>query len=311
MQKTLSIVIVNWNSGHFIENCFQSIEEHYIQNVKSVIVIDNFSSDNSLEFFEQNAKYSFDFHLIYNDDNMGFAYACNQGAKISNTDYILFLNPDCALNKFSIKGPIDYLSNKNSENVAVLGIQMIDEFGEVSKSCARFPTPLMFFAQALGLDYLPMFQKLSTSMKDWDHKNTQFVDHVIGAFYFIKKDIFNEMGGFDENFFVYLEDLDLSYRIKNFGKDIVYLSEYSAFHHGGGTSSNVKSARLFYSLRSKIIYSGKHFNKLEYLQVIACCLLIEPFSRMVLAFRRGGAKEIHYTFIAFKMLWLWLFKKQV
>jgi len=118
-------------------------------------------------------------------------------------------------------------------------------------------------------------------MTDWDHSVNRDVDHVIGAFYLIRRHAFETVGGFDERFYVYLEDLDLSKRIYDNGWKIRYLAEANCYHKGGGTSESVKATRLFYFLRSKILYGFKHLKPVSAFILLTATLVVEPLTRLV------------------------------
>lgn len=278
MLPSLNIIIVNWNSGNQLYDCLKSVEQTKKVNFKlnKVIVVDNNSSDNSLDNLD---KINIPLKTIKNKKNKGFAAACNQGAKESNVDYLLFLNPDTKLYKVSLDRPISFIDE--NQKIGVLSIQLVDDNNKVHKSCTMFPKYKNFIVSSLGLNKI-LPQKFNNHfMKKWNHKHNKSVDHVIGAFYLIRNSLFNELKGFDERFFVYLEDLDLSYRVNKRGYDVYYLSDVQAFHKGGGTSEQVKAARLFYSLRSRIQYSFKHFDKYQAIIVLLMTILIEPFTRTI------------------------------
>lgn len=190
--------------------------------------------------------------------------------------------------------------------VGVVGIQLIDEQGCIARSCARFPTLGMFAAQTCGLNRLPGLRHLNMHQMDWTHTETATVDHVIGAFYFMRLSLFNSLGGFDKRFFVYLEDLDLSLRIRQEGYSCVYMTDAQVFHLGGGTSRRVKARRLFYSLRSRLLYAFKHFSWTGAMLVLLSTLLIEPLSRSALAVARRSWSSFKETWHGYAMLWRWL-----
>lgn len=160
----------------------------------------------------------------------------------------------------------------------------------------------MFAAKAFGLNRLPGLRHLNMHLTDWSHTETRTVDHVIGAFYLLRRSLFNSLRGFDEHFFVYLEDLDLSLRIRQEGYSCIYLTDAQAFHSGGGTSSQVKARRLFYSLRSRLIYGYKHFPRTSAWALLFITLVIEPVSRLALALWKGSKKDVFQTLQAYALL---------
>lgn len=298
----ISIIIVNWNAGHQLHDCIISISQYHHNIVEQVIIVDNASTDNFLSLVESLTNLPFNLKIIRNYQNRGFAAACNQGAAIATAKYLLFLNPDTLLFENSLKTPYQYIENPTNQNTGVVGIQLIDENGNISRSCARFPTLAMFTIQILGMDCLGLFSNYNIHMKDWTHDTTQPVDHIIGAFYFIKKTLFEKIKGFDERFFVYLEDLDLSLKVKKIGAEIIYLTDAQAFHSGGGTSRNVKATRLFYSLRSRLLYGFKHFSTINAILLAIITLLLEPITRLVLSVAKMSLQDIKNTWQGYFML---------
>ncbi len=300
MKKKIDIIIVNWNSGNQLRECLSTIRTEY-ENfcVSKVIIVDNASKDDSLDNLE---NLNIPLEIIRNTYNAGFGAACNQGAEKSNAEYLLFLNPDTRLNEKSLEKPFLYMENENNSRVGVCSIKLIDETGMPGRTCTCIPKPRHFFVKILGLDHI--FPKVFRShfMTEWDHNDSRQVDHVIGAFYFVRRDVFVEAGKFDERFFVYLEDLDLSVRINRLGYIIYYLADADAFHKGGGTSEQVKATRLFYSIRSRIIYGFKHFNILSAWLLLVATYTLEPIARFTLALLHRSAKELVETAQGYKML---------
>ena len=299
----VDIIIVNWNSGYQLSEVVSSIIKYHHNLVSSVVVVDNASIDDSLVLIEQFHDLPFHFEIIRNNFNRGFSEACNQGAMKAVGEYLLFLNPDTELFENSLTAPIDYMDDIQSKKIGIAGIQLIDRFENISKSCARFPTLLTLIFQATGLNHLNVFNKFNTQMVDWSHDKTAVVDHVIGAFYLIRRQLFENLSGFDKRFFVYLEDLDLSYRAYQAGWLTVYLVEASAFHAGGGTSGQVMDMRLFYSLRSRLLYGFKHFSFFGAWTLVTITLVIEPFARIFLAIFQNNSKGVRHTCSAYSMLW--------
>ncbi|ALK87352.1 glycosyltransferase family 2 protein [Limnohabitans sp. 63ED37-2] len=293
-------IVVNWNSGEILTDCLKSLENFNGTCSLNVVVIDNASVDES----EQVSSFFSDVRLVCAGENLGFGKACNLGATLTGSNYILFLNPDAELLPDSLEKALDFMQEPKNATVGICGVQLLDESGHVSRSCARFPTPIGFIAHSIGLDrFLP---KLGHFMAEWSHDSTQVVDHVIGAFYLVRRELFEAIGGFDEQFFVYLEDLDFSYRAHKAGWQSVYLADVQAFHAGGGTSNQVKAKRLFYSLRSRLLYAFKHFHLFGAVLVFMTTLFIEPISRSALAIGRRSWSSLAETWEGYGVLWRWL-----
>jgi len=294
----IDIVIVNWNSGHQLKECIESIIIHKEDEVSKIIVVDNDSVDSSLEAIENFPNVS----IIRNIENLGFGAACNIGAKVGNAPYILFLNPDTRVESNSLSVPLVFMEQAYNSKVGICGIQLVDEQGIVSRSCAYSPTFGRLFFSVIGLDKFSKFKSTGMAMSTWNHLNTQHVDQVIGAFYFIRRNIFESCKGFDEQFFVYFEEVDLAKRIKDLGWTSWYLTEAKAFHAGGGTSEQVKAHRLFYILRSRLLYAFKHFSRSQALLLVILVFLIEPFTRSAWCLVRGDIVGVKHTWSAFRML---------
>ena len=277
MVSLLDIVIVNWNAGSQLRECVNSVLEHGSGCVAGVIVVDNGSTDGSADSVEGLPGVV----LVRAGKNLGFAAACDLGAAKGNALYILFLNPDTKVEANSFSVPLAFMERSENAHVGICGIQLVDEQGRVSRTCARFPTLARMTAQALGLNKIPGLQHGGMHMNDWDHGQTAEVDHVIGAFFLIRRNLFEPLGGFDERFFVYLEDIDLSFRARSLGFKSVYLADAQAYHAGGGTSRQVKDVRLFYSLRSRLLYGFKHFPSWQAWMLMGITLAVEPFNRLL------------------------------
>lgn len=298
----IDIIIVNWNSGKQLYECLQSIGTATKDgsNLGNIIVVDNASVDGSADELQ---NFNLPLTIIRNNINRGFAAACNQGASESKADYLLFLNPDAQLFENSLSVPIAFMERPENRHIGIVGIQLVDEEGRISRTCARFPTSRQFFAKMLGLDHLFPHVFSSYFMVEWDHKDSREVDHVIGAFFLVRRNLFEVLGGFDERFFMYFEDLDFSLRARQLGYSSFYLTEAQAYHKGGGTSEQIKARRLFYSLRSRIIYGYKHFSWIAATMLMLGTIIVEPLSRIVLGIAHRSGSEIVETCRAYRMLW--------
>jgi N-acetylglucosaminyl-diphospho-decaprenol L-rhamnosyltransferase len=295
---SVSIVTINWNSANQLRECLDSIIESDRHEFKlaKVIIVDNASTDRSLDGLD---RLDLPLHIIKNLENKGFGAACNQGAAISDADYLLFLNPDTRVSKDSIDKAVSLMEKSLPQKVGVVGIQLVDEREKIQRSCARFPSPTNLWCSILGVDKLVKTKLTSYMMTEWDHNSNQTVDHVMGAFYLIRSEIFESLKGFDENFFVYFEDLDLSYRVHQLGWRSYYLADARSFHKGGGTSEKIKSTRLFYSQRSRILYGYKHFNPVQATAIMLATLAIEPVTRIVFALLKRSIPQAQETILGY------------
>lgn len=295
-QPAVSVVIVNWNSGVLLGRCLASLQAPCsAPRATQVIVVDNGSVDGSADVCVGVAGVA----LLRKAENLGFARACNVGAQAARGEVLLFLNPDCRVNAGSIDRCVAELQ---VPGVGVCGVALVDDSGSVARTCHRFPTAGDFARRIVGLHVLSA-RFGDGRMSGWDHASDADVDHVIGAFYAIRRTLFDRLGGFDERFFVYLEDLDLSLRVRKMGYRTRFLARPSSFHVGGGLSRNVKARRLFYATRSRILYAYKHFPRWQAYLHLALTLLVEPLSRTVLALARRSGTALVETGACFALLW--------
>jgi N-acetylglucosaminyl-diphospho-decaprenol L-rhamnosyltransferase len=243
------------------------------------------------------------FELIRNTRNLGFAAACNQGARLGTGSYILFLNPDVVLLPDSLGGPLGFLEAPEGRAVGICGVRLRNEHGGVSRSCSRFPGLRNFLYHIFGLQHFYPQHFRGLLMSDWDHSTSRPVDQVMGAFFLVRRSLFESLAGFDERFFVYFEDLDFALRARRKGWESYYLSSAEAEHAGGGCTRNAKAARLFYALRSRILYGYKHFGWTKATMLLLCSVLCEPISRLVLAAGRGSLTEAKEVLQGYWDLW--------
>jgi GT2 family glycosyltransferase len=286
-RPSLHVVIVNWNSGAQLRECLASFAAVAADAVTvRLTVVDNASADGSCDGLE-GATHA-PLAIIRNADNHGFGAACNQGAAGSDADYLLFLNPDTRLMPGSLELPARYLQSPEHSAVGIVGIQLLDEDGDVARNTARTPTAWSMIGNSLGLDRLVPAVFPPHFVTAWAHDETREVDQVMGAFFLVRRSVFERLGGFDERFFVYYEDLDFAARARALGLRSVYLASAQAFHRGQGTTENATARRTFYFSRSKILFARKHFGAFGACAVIAVTLTLEPLARMLARPRSAG-----------------------
>lgn len=271
------IIIVNWNSGSQLASCVDSIAASRMERFRlgRVVIVDNASADGSSDV----AAPKLPLVLIRNRNNLGFGAACNQGARGSSADYLLFMNPDVEVRPDTLALCADFWNSPESRGVGVLGPRLVDGAGCTQRSCARFPSPAAMAARSMGLDRVVPSIFPPHFMADWDHDASRRVDQVMGAFFFVRAATFHQLRGFDERFFLYWEDVDFAYRARQAGWSCYYLSQAEAFHKGGGTTDHIRPRRLSYSLRSRLQFARKHFSGPGLALVVASTLTIEPLAR--------------------------------
>lgn len=287
----IDIVYVNWNSGHDLYNSIVSVQNLFTKFISDIIVVDNMSSDQSIELIKDMKGIK----LIRSSENLGFARGCNLGAKYGNSEYLLFLNPDTIIPNDIFEDCINvYLNDKS---VGIVGVKILDHYGEISKCCSRFPKLHHFLSQTFALDRI--FLSLGTRMVEWSHDDNQYVDQVIGAFFLMPRNLFIELNGFDERFFMYYEEVDLAYRSRSIGYRSYFLASVFIIHEGGGATKKVKSKRLFYTLQSRLKYARKHFNYFDYNILFLSTIFLEPFSRFLYNLLKLRFKDAFQTLVAY------------
>ena len=272
MNDSCDVVIVNWNSGRRLQQCVDSLA-----GATKVVVIDNASTDGSARSLEAPG---ISLEVILNETNRGFAAACNQGAARGKSRYILFLNPDTTLSPDALATAIRFMNSRAASDVAICGLRLVDAHGQTQPSCARFPKPSHLIGRSLGIDRVAPRIVPPHLMLDWNHDERRYVDQVMGACLLIRRSIFEELHGFDERFFMYFEELDLSLRARRKGWRSMFLPDASVFHEGGASSDLIPDTRLFYVLRSRILYAYKHFAWWQALGVTATTLSVEMLGRI-------------------------------
>jgi len=242
---------------YFLEQCLFSVKKAMKNIDGEIIVFDNNSTDDSFRFFENRFL---DVNFIWNKKNIGFGKANNNALKSATGEYILFLNPDTIVPEDCFEKCISFIDSKKN-NVA-LGIKMIDGFGNFLKESKRgFPAPITSFYKLSGLSKLfphsKIFAKyhLGYLTENENHK----VDVLAGAFMMIPKKIIEVVGSFDEDFFMYGEDIDLSFRIQKAGFKNYYFAGSTIIHFKGESTKkgSINYVKMFYKAMS--VFVKKHY----------------------------------------------------
>ena len=253
----LDVVIVNWNTGDLLRGTLEHLAAADGDGIGELraIVVDNASDDDSWRNLEVPGL---DVEVIRNDTNLGFAAACNQGARLGDSEYLLFLNPDLHVEADSLSAPIAFMESEAGARAGICGIQLRDEAGRPSPSCARYPTLALEFYEMTGLSRLAPHRFERLIMGPEEHLVDRDVPMVSGAFFLMRRALFDQLDGFDERFFMYCEESDLAKRAWDRGAASRYLASVGARHYGEESSTQVKDLRLFYMLRSRTLFIRKH-----------------------------------------------------
>jgi hypothetical protein len=234
----LSIIIVNYNSKEFLKNCLESIKNSQLNGLKiETIVVDNGSKDKSCELVSKKFPWAI---LLRNKKNAGFSKGNNLGLNKAKGKYFLLLNPDTILSPKTLKVMVDFIADNPQVGISTCRLELED--GNLDWASHRgFPTPWASFTYFTKLDQLfsnlKLFSQYHLGFKDLH--SIHEIDSPAGAFFLINKQVINDIGLFDEDFFLYGEDLDFAYRAKKKGWKVIYNPFTSATHYKG-ISSGIK-----------------------------------------------------------------------
>lgn len=272
----LSIIIVNWNTREYLLNCIDSIFENFIalpQTQFEIFVVDNASKDGSADAVRQ--KFS-SVNVLQMQTNIGFARANNTAARVAQGDFLLFVNPDTIVSPSSISKLVDFLSIHLS--TGAVGPRILNPDRSIQISIWPKPTLLREFWRLLHLDRLyPVSQYPKSKIFS---KVPQPVDVMMGAFFIIRRSIFEELDGFDEQFFIYSEEVDLFVRMADLNWSL-YLIPDAIVTHFKGRSTRQLSEEMFIELyRNKLRYINKHFGDLQF-SMYKRFLLIVSITRLI------------------------------
>jgi GT2 family glycosyltransferase len=254
----LSVIIVNYNVEYFLEQCLSSVRLAMKSVDGEVIVVDNNSVDGSCSMVRKKFPEA---QLIANKDNKGFSSANNQGINISRGEYVLLLNPDTVVEDDTFSKIVDFMDKH--DDAGALGVKMVDGKGKFLPESKRgLPTPITAFYKMSGISSLfPRSKRFSKyHMGFLDENETHKIEILAGAFMLLRKSVLDKIGLLDEDFFMYGEDIDLSYRVIKAGYNNYYFPETRIIHYKGESTkkSSVNYVLVFYN--AMVIFAKKHFS---------------------------------------------------
>lgn len=254
----LSVVILNYNVRYFLEQCILSVQEALLTLDAEIIVVDNNSSDGSCLMMKNKFP---DIKLIQNDRNFGFPKGNNIGVQFASGKYICILNPDTVVAEDTFTKILAFAEEK--QDLGIIGCKLIDGTGSFLPESKRgIPTPWVAFTKIFGLyKVFPksrIFNRYYAQHLNKDQSGK--VEILVGAFMFMKRDLYLELGGFDENCFMYADDIDLSYRALLKQKSNYYFHKTTVLHYKG--ESTVKDEKYMLRFQEAMNYFyQKHFKK--------------------------------------------------
>jgi GT2 family glycosyltransferase len=255
----VSIIIVNYNTPKLTAEAIDSILSSQTKYSYEIIVIDNHSSDHSVQLIKERFP---EVKLIVNEENVGFAKANNQGINLSKGRYILLLNSDTIVKEDTIEKMIEFM-DKN-RRIGASGCKVLLPNGKLDRACHRgFPTPMASFYYLVGLSKLfpksPRFNQYHLGYMNLDEPHP--IDCLVGAFMLVRREVIEQVGLLDEDFFMYGEDIDWCYRIKQAGWEIYYCPFTSIIHYKGA-SSKKKPFKIVYEFhRAMFLFHKKHYSE--------------------------------------------------
>jgi hypothetical protein len=269
----VSVIVVSYNAADELDACLRSLAA--LPEVKAdpgfaeIIVSDNGSSDDSVG----RAREAYPgVVIVENGDNLGFAKACNIGARSASAPILFFFNPDARALPGLLANAVEYLDAH--PDVAMCGCKVLNEDGSAAESCGEFDTWWQAFLRSSALGDMPMFARQANGyeLRQWDYASERDVDLVIGAAMFIRADVFKALGGFDERFFLYHEEIDFAHRLRDASLRLVYLPQCVAVHGGekGGSKKTWGAAGVLgWRQRSRRLYWIKRHGYFWYYSLCA------------------------------------------
>lgn len=305
-RRCLDIVIVTWNHDRLLDRCLTGISAATgaATVIDRIVVVDNASE---VPYVPPRGSGLPDVTVLRNATNLGFAGACNQGATGSSARYILFLNPDTCIGKESLITALDALDSAELERTAIIGLPLVDGAGKLQATCGRELTAARILAQVTGMTAIARGRISAIRLPVIDHRRSGPVDFVSGACLFIRREVFEGLGGFDERLEIYLEDADLALRARRRGWDVHLIAAAPVVHESGWSSGRERPWRIAHSWRSLIVYAWKHFSVTRAVAVTAAVLTLAPLARAAGALMRGSARDFFDALKGFACLWYLLF----
>ena len=262
----LSIIIVNYNVKEFLQNLIHSIEKASSNLTKEIFIIDNASDDGSVEFIREKFP---QIKLIANQKNLGFGKANNLGLNEASGKYLLMINPDTIVAEDTFEKMIEFFDQ--NKNVGLAGCKILNPDGTLQLACRRsFPGPWVSFTKVTGLSsFFPKSKIFARyNLTYLDENQSYEVDAISGSFMMMRKEVYEKVGGFDEQFFMYGEDLDLCYRIQKTGYKVFYVHTTQIIHYKGESTkrSSLDETKVFYNAMH--LFVKKHFSSSFLVQII-------------------------------------------
>lgn len=254
----LSVIIISYNTKKLTLDTIKSVYRHPHDVKFEIIVVDNASTDGSVEALKKLATKKKNLKIIVEKKNWGFGIGNNIGVKKARGEYLLLLNSDTIINSAVLPYSLSWFATHPQTGVYSCRLENKDKTFQASGG--YFPTLGRLFAWQFFLDDLPILRRLINSIHPYTkhplYSHLSHLDWITGAFMVIPKKVFNQVGGFDKNIWLYVEELELCYRIKRAGYQVVYDPTHSITHLGGGSSGSFLA--LTNEIKNTIYFFSKH-----------------------------------------------------
>lgn len=251
----LSIVIVSWNARDYLDQCLRSIQTTALDVAPEVIVVDNASTDGSPGLVEQRFP---EVKLVRSPENLGFAKGNNLGLKLATGDYLCLINSDVVLLEGCLQKLLGFMDA--NPRVGMAGPRILNADRTFQAVAGRMPTLITELAEALFLDRILLVNTLfpGALLKERDLVRTRPVDILYGCFWVVRRQALQVVGGLDETYFMYSEDVDWCRRFNRAGWQVVYFPECQAIHYGGASSTREPSRFYVELKKARLLYWQKH-----------------------------------------------------
>ncbi len=280
----LSVIVVNWNTCRLLDACLQSVESTR-QNLRiDVLVVDNGSSDGSVDMVRQRFP---GFLLIANADNRGYAAANNQAIERARGQYLLLLNSDAAVEPAALRTIVAYADDH--PDVGVIGPKLLNPDGTLQPSGGRFPTPASTVASLLGLHRLMGWPRYGTRR---DYTKPADVDEVSGAAILIRRQVIDQIGVLDEGYTWGYEDVDFCLRARRAGWRVRYVPDARVVHQWGGSQRLAPAPTIVKAIAGRRRYFQKHYGRLSAALVMAATFVSHLLRFVVFSFLGIGSKVL-------------------
>jgi N-acetylglucosaminyl-diphospho-decaprenol L-rhamnosyltransferase len=294
----VDVVVVNWNTGDCLRDCLAALAASSGPvRFGRVVVVDNASTDGSADL----PLIPLPVTLVRNRSNRGFAAACNQGARLGSGGHVLLLNPDTVVRPDAVRAAVSFLNSPAGATVGICGGAVSGPDGSPGISASRFPSLGNVAAGILGLTRIAPRLAPVRHLPPAALGASAEVDQVIGAFFLVRRSLWDRLGGLDERYFIYYEEVDFCLRARRLGFRAYFLADAQLVHLANVSAKGSAGLALYHSLRSRTLYAFRHWTTPSALALVALTVAVELPVRLTRATVRGGpeARAVRWAAAAY------------